>query len=64
MSDPNDTCPTCRRAFTDTDEEPGVLCSDCQLWVHAECELRHACPKRRRADTEKLRAWEKACADA
>jgi hypothetical protein len=61
-------CAICKISFLDTDEtdeEEGILtCSSCYQISHISCAESHACPCQAASDQAKLRAWEKACADA
>lgn len=48
---------------TEDEDEAITICPRCDRVSHASCNERHACPCQRPTDTEKLRAWEEACAD-
>ncbi len=63
VSDPNDTCPTCNRAFTEGDDELGLTCPWCDQEIHFACMERHMCPVRAKAARKALEAWKEACAD-
>jgi hypothetical protein len=56
-SDEQDTCPQCKRAFTDADDEMCDACSWCGLVFHPGCLGRHGCPEQVRADKKALEAW-------
>jgi hypothetical protein len=58
-------CPGCHTTFGYiTEDDPVEECKFCERWLHTDCLDRHACPQHIRADKAKLRAWEKASADA
>jgi hypothetical protein len=67
-SDEQDTCPICKRRFvehdSDEEDERVTTCGLCLGMMHKTCNVTHACPCEAPTDTEKLKAWEKACADA